>query len=47
MDWSQYTTWTVSVEIVVGDHMDAVQSIHVHQQIDEILSRLEKIPQPR
>lgn len=47
MDWSQYTTGIVSVEIVAGDHMDAVQSIQVHQQIGEILSRLKKIPQPR
>jgi amino acid adenylation domain-containing protein len=44
LDWSQYTTGTVSVDMVVGDHMNVVQSIEVHQQIDEILSRLEKIP---
>lgn len=44
MDWSQYTTGVVSVETVIGDHMDAVQSIQVHQQIGEILSRLERVP---
>jgi len=44
MDWSRYTTGAVSVEMVVGDHMDAVQSIQIHQQIGEILSRLERLP---
>lgn len=43
MDWSQYTTGIVSIEVVVGDHMDAVQSIQVHQQIGEILSRLDRV----
>jgi amino acid adenylation domain-containing protein len=44
MDWSLYTTGAVSVETVVGDHMDAVQSIQIHQQIGEILSGLERVP---
>ncbi len=47
MDWNQYTTGIVSVEIVVGDHMDAVQSIHVHQQIDKVLSRSEGVAPSR
>lgn len=38
MDWSRYTTGAVSVETVIGEHTDAVQSIQVHQRISEILA---------
>lgn len=40
IDWSDYTTGTVTVDTVAGDHMEAVQSIQVHQRISEILSGL-------
>ncbi len=38
IDWSDFTTGTVAVGTLAGDHMDAVHSIHVHQRISEILS---------
>ncbi len=38
VDWSDFTTGTVAVDTVAGDHMDAVHSIQVHQRISEILS---------
>ena len=38
IDWSGYTTGTVIVDTVGGDHMDAVHSIQVYQRISEILS---------
>ncbi len=38
VNWSHYTTGRVSVEKVIGDHMDAVQSIQVHQRITDILA---------
>lgn len=40
VDWSDHTTGQVSVESVVGDHMDAVHSIHVHQRIGDTLAGL-------
>ena len=40
VDWSDYTTGMVTVDSVAGDHMEAVQSIQVHQRISEILSGL-------
>lgn len=40
VDWSDYTTGTVTVDTVAGDHMEAVHSIQVHQRISEILSGL-------
>ena len=40
VEWSDYTTGMVTVDTVVGDHMEAVQSIQVHQRISEILSSL-------
>ncbi|MEO8339295.1 MAG: hypothetical protein ABI604_06185, partial [Nitrospirota bacterium] len=40
VDWSAYTTGPVTVDTVAGDHMEAVQSIQVHQRISEILSGL-------
>jgi len=40
VDWSDYTTGTVTVDTVAGDHMEAVHSIQVHQRINEILSGL-------
>lgn len=38
VDWSLYTTGTVEVDTIVGEHTDAVQSIQVHQRISEILA---------
>ncbi|RIK56547.1 MAG: non-ribosomal peptide synthetase, partial [Nitrospira sp.] len=40
VDWSEHTTGPVTVETVVGDHMDAVHSIHAHQRIGEALATL-------
>ncbi|MCS6287703.1 MAG: amino acid adenylation domain-containing protein [Nitrospira sp.] len=44
VDWSAHTTSQVSVDTVVGDHVDAVQSIHVHQQIADRLAGLSELP---
>jgi thioesterase domain-containing protein len=43
VDWSEHTTGPVSVETVVGDHMDAVYSIHAHQRIGEALASVERV----
>ncbi|MCS6297130.1 MAG: amino acid adenylation domain-containing protein [Nitrospira sp.] len=43
VDWSEHTTGPVSVETVVGDHMDAVYSIHAHQRIGEALAAVENV----
>ncbi len=40
IDWQRYTRGEVSSYSVTGDHRDAVQSIQVHQKIDEILRGL-------
>jgi thioesterase domain-containing protein len=39
VDWTGCTSGPVETKTIVGEHMDAVQSIQVHQQISEILSR--------
>ena len=41
VDWSEHTKGPVSVETVMGDHMDAVYSIHAHQRIGEALAAVE------
>ena len=38
VDWSAHTTGLVSVDTVVGDHVDAVYSIHAHQRIGDQLA---------
>jgi thioesterase domain-containing protein/acyl carrier protein len=38
VDWSAHTTGLVSVDTVVGDHVDAVYSIHAHQRIGDKLA---------
>lgn len=38
VDWSEHTTGRVTVETLVGEHMDAVYSIHAHQRIGEALA---------
>ncbi len=38
VDWSVHTTGVVSVDTVVGDHVDAVHSIDVHQRIGDKLA---------
>lgn len=38
VDWSEHTTGRVTVETLLGDHMDAVYSIHAHQRISEALA---------
>ncbi|MCC6966880.1 MAG: hypothetical protein IT391_11455 [Nitrospira sp.] len=40
VDWAEHTTGPVSVETVLGDHMDAVYSIHTHQRIGEALAAI-------
>lgn len=40
IEWRMYTTGLVEQYTVIGEHSDVVQSIQVHQKIDEILSRL-------
>ncbi|ULA62139.1 MAG: Non-ribosomal peptide synthetase [Nitrospira sp.] len=40
VDWSHHTTGPVSVETLIGDHMDAVYSIHAHQRIGEALTAI-------
>lgn len=38
VEWSAHTRGVVSVDTVVGDHVDAVHSIDVHQRIGEKLA---------
>ncbi len=38
VEWTDYTTGPVSVDILTGDHMDAVYSIQAHQRIGEALA---------
>lgn len=38
VDWSEHTTGRVTVETLLGDHMDAVYSIHAHHRIGEALA---------
>lgn len=38
VEWSEHTTGPVSVDTLVGDHMDAVYSIQAHQRIGEVLA---------
>ena len=40
IEWRRYTKGTVQEHTIIGDHTDAVQSIQVHQKIDEILGQL-------
>ncbi|MDF0674714.1 MAG: amino acid adenylation domain-containing protein [Nitrospira sp.] len=47
IDWSRCTRGPVETGTVLGEHTDAVRSIQVHQQIGEILSRFERVPQRR
>lgn len=47
VDWSRYTGGPVEIRTVLGEHTDAVRSIQVHQQIGEILSQCERVPQNR
>lgn len=37
VDWTRYTRGSVHIETILGEHTDAVQSIQVHQRINEIL----------
>lgn len=39
VDWTGCTSGPVEIKTIAGEHMDAVQSIQVHQQISEILAR--------
>ncbi len=47
VDWSRCTVGPVETNTVHGEHTDAVLSIQVHQQIGDVLSRLEGVPQRR
>lgn len=47
VDWSRCTNGPVEIGTILGEHTDAVRSIQVHQQIGEILSRFERVPQHR
>lgn len=47
VDWSRCTDGPVEVGTVLGEHTDAVRGIQVHQQIGEILSRCDEVPQHR
>ncbi len=38
VEWTDHTTGPVSVDILTGDHMDAVYSIQAHQRIGEALA---------
>jgi len=45
VDWTGCTSGPVETKTIVGEHMDAVQSIQVHQQISEILTRHAEVRQ--
>jgi amino acid adenylation domain-containing protein len=38
VDWTLYTTGTVEIGTILGEHTDVVRSIQVHQRISEILA---------
>ncbi|MDR4481708.1 MAG: thioesterase domain-containing protein [Nitrospirales bacterium] len=40
IDWRKYTNGVVEQYTVIGEHSDVIQSIQVHQTLDEILGRL-------
>jgi hypothetical protein len=40
IDWRLYTSGTVTEYTVAGEYLEAVQSLHVHQRIGEILDGL-------
>ncbi|MCA9498197.1 MAG: amino acid adenylation domain-containing protein [Nitrospira sp.] len=40
IDWRKYTKGLVEQYTVIGEHSDVIQSIQVHQTLDEILNRL-------
>ena len=46
IDWRLYTSGPVTEYTVAGDHMEAVQSLQVHQRIGEILDGLHAATQP-
>lgn len=41
IDWRRYTKGLVEQYTVLGEHSDVIQSIQVHQTLDEILNRLD------
>lgn len=41
IDWRRYTKGLVEQYTVIGEHSDVIQSIQVHQTLDEILNRLD------